>query len=235
MTKPFRLGLLATCRLNPAMAARTPGGLPGVFARWFAGFDVAITAWNVFEQDFPPDPAAADGWAITGSPASVYDGSPWIAPLEAFVRAASEARPVLGLCFGHQLIAQAFGGRVAPAPGGWSAGLMTYDAREGPAAPAGPLRLHAMHRDHVERPPAGADILARSDSCAVAMMRLGPRLLSFQAHPEFDRGFMADLIADRRALLGAETADRARASLDAPPGPTPVVAAVARWMGMAPA
>jgi len=90
------------------------------------GFDFAV--WNVVDGELPDDPRAADGWLITGSKHGAYEDHPWIPPLEALIRDAYAAGvPLVGICFGHQIIAQALGGRVIKFPGGWMVGRQVYD------------------------------------------------------------------------------------------------------------
>ena len=102
----------------------------------------------VAEGELPESPAQADAWLLTGSPHGVYDRLPFIAPLEQFTRdSVAMRRPLAGICFGHQLIAQALGGTVVKHPGGWRIGPQAYRI-EGIAEP---VRLHAWHQDQVTR------------------------------------------------------------------------------------
>jgi GMP synthase-like glutamine amidotransferase len=114
-----------------------------MFARLFEPRGFELRLWEVVDGDFPDGPDAADAWLITGSPHGVYEDRPWIAPLEAFIRDIRDAgRPLVGICFGHQIVAQAFGGRVEKFDGGWALGRRSTTIA-GPAAgderrPSGP-------------------------------------------------------------------------------------------------
>ncbi|WP_370156853.1 type 1 glutamine amidotransferase [Ferrovibrio sp.] len=134
---------------------------------------------------------------LTGSRHGVYDDLPWIGPLKAFIRdAAAMQRPVVGVCFGHQIIAEALGGRVEKAAAGWRVGLETYTTMLDGNGAARSIALPAFHQDQVVVPPPGAEIVAHSPACAHAALRyMQAPVLSLQFHPEFSRPYLADLIA----------------------------------------
>ena len=212
-------------------AGRAPGPLqerypryPEMFAALLSGIDETLTFETVALVDgaLPPDPTRCDAVLITGSPAGVYDVTPWMAPLSSFVRAASAAKtPLIGVCFGHQIIADALGGEVRKSPKGWGVGRHTYDilAREPWMAHAGPtFSLGASHQDQVITPPKSARTLARSTHTDHAMLVYDHApIISLQGHPEFTDGFLAALYGARRGkTLSDDLADQAIESLRAP-------------------
>ncbi|HEY0852313.1 MAG TPA: type 1 glutamine amidotransferase, partial [Bradyrhizobium sp.] len=139
-----------------------------------------------------PDVDGLEAILITGSTAGVYDNFDWIAPLEDFVRAAHEKKvPMVGVCFGHQLIAQALGGVVRKSEKGWGLGRHVYDVTPGNGIVEGErIALAASHQDQVIAPPAGARTILSSDFAEHAgLLYAGGTTLSVQPHPEFSVGY----------------------------------------------
>ena len=185
------IGILQT-GLAPDALAPEMGDYPDMFARLLDGHGFTFRTWKVVEGEFPPSVDAADGWLITGSRHGVYEDHPWIPPLEEFIRAAFAARvPVVGICFGHQIVAQAMGGKVERYAGGWAVGATDYDFG------GETLRLNAWHRDQVVQAPEGATVIASNDFCANAALLYDDRALTVQAHPEFRPEFVDGLMRTR--------------------------------------
>jgi len=180
-----------------------------------AGFD--FETFNVYEAA-PPAAGAADGWIVTGSAAGVYEGHDWIAPLEAFIRDASERAPMFGVCFGHQVMARAFGGVVEKSAKGWGVGVHSYYVLEAADwTDPGVLRVDCAvsHQDQVIRAPDGARRLAASNFTPNAVLEHGPRAASMQCHPEFEHAFALDLLEHRKESIPEDVASVARISLAA--------------------
>ncbi len=220
-TGPLRIGLLLCGHIHPDVAAATGGDYPEAFAELFAPHDLEIVTYDVTEGHLPAATDECDGWLVSGSADSTYDERSWIAPVEAFLRDLVTAEaPLVAVCFGHQLLAQAHGGRVAKADAGWGVGAHDYAFTEplapwmDPASPT--LRLIASHQDQVVELPEGAVVLASTDHCPVAAFTLGPRAFAIQPHPEFTAEVSRGLVGLRRERIGADTSDAALASLDRP-------------------
>ena len=163
-----------------------------------------------------PDPGAHDAYLITGSPAGVYEPLPWIAPLMEFIRSAGEAK-VIGVCFGHQVMAQALGGEVIKSPKGWAAGLQRYEVVKPQPWTNGERRIAipASHQDQVVVQPPNTQVVGASDFTPFAALAWFDRpAISFQFHPEFSPAYAKALIEKRYDRVN--TPDEAIASLDAP-------------------
>jgi GMP synthase-like glutamine amidotransferase len=177
-------------------------------------------AFDVRRGIYPPTDGF-DGYVITGSAAGVYDPDPWIPALKDWIQRTAGAAPMIGICFGHQLMAEAFGGRAEKSAKGWGVGLDTYTLNT--TAPwmdrdAASMTLPVSHQDQVTAVGPGAAVLGGSDFCPFGLIAYPDRkALSLQPHPEFDPAYAAALITTRRdGPLTPAHADRAIASLKAP-------------------
>ena len=158
------------------------------------------------------------GWAgiiITGSPASTYDSDTWITRSEEFLRrAADRGVPLYGVCFGHQLLAQAFGGRVEKCPRGWELGTVavtqTAHGNANPLFSSAPETFVAQmsHGDVVTDLPPGAVALLDNDHWHYQAFALGERIWATQFHPEFTPQIMSDLIHSLTSALSPEVFHR---------------------------
>jgi len=224
---------------------RAPGRLcelyplyPDMFRSLLSGVDGGLTFETVALVDGAalPEPAGMEAALITGSPRGVYDATPWMDPLRDFVRGAHAARtPLVGVCFGHQIVAEALGGDVRKSPKGWGVGRHTYDilAHRPWMAEAGErFSLAVSHQDQVITPPTGAATLASSAHTDHAMLAYdGAPILTIQGHPEFTDGFVSALYSARRGLsLTDEMADAAIESLATPEDNTMVADWIARFL-----
>ncbi len=179
----------------------------------FADYDLTCS-------QFPASLDECDAWLFTGSTWSAYDPDDWIARAHEFVRALhAERRPMIGICFGHQLVARALGGEVARAEVGWGVGVHTALLAGHPPwmqPRRDSLPLLVSHQDQVLRPPEGATVLASHAFCPYDMLQLGDHVLTFQGHPEFEPGYVRALIERRRELIGEPTAQEGIESLAEP-------------------
>lgn len=222
-----RIGVLRMCEL-PDGTFDLHGSYLDVFELMFAGHEVELFDVPVHTGDAPASLDDADLWIISGSPASVYDDLPWIATAEQIVRDAAAAEtPVFGICFGHQLVAQALGGRVERACG-WGIGALEYTTIGSvPGLPA-TLTMIASHEDQVTIVPDDATVWSTADYCPNAGLAVGERIWTVQGHPEFTPQLARAIYTSRRERIGADLVDRALATLDRPLSSGDVAVAVLR-------
>lgn len=202
----MRIGILETGEVAPELR-QAHGDYPAMFARLLGAVDVSLAfdVVSVVKGEMPRAPGEADAWLVTGSRHGVYDDLPWIEPLKAFLRDCVAARlPVVGICFGHQILAEALGGRAEKSARGWGLGVQSYRLVDRPAWLEGvpeTFAMQAVHQDQVTVLPEGAHVLAVSEHCPHAALAFGdrdlPDAISIQPHPEFTRAFVDDLIAMR--------------------------------------
>lgn len=213
------IGLLRMCELSPP-AIRAHGDYVTVFRDFYGDRSVEIVDIPVHEGATPGSIDEHDAWVISGSQASVYEDLDWIRTGEDIVtELLATERPVFGICFGHQLMAQALGGRVERAAVGWGVGVHRYDVVEPPptmaTAPAS-IGLLALHQDQVVEAPADSSVWATSEFCPIAGLTFGERAWSIQPHPEFTARIVEALCHDRRDRMGGDVTDAALATLSDP-------------------
>ena len=213
---PPAITLLQTGQTFPELSAARGG-----FDRWFAeGFGASVSAWEVVDAHLGaplPHPERVSGVVVTGSPMSVYERHAWSEEAAAWLaRVIAREVPVLGVCYGHQLIAHALGGRVERAARGREIGGVEVERLEDdPLFEGLPARFGVWqsHSDEVVLPPPGARVIARNDHSAVQAMAIGDRCRTVQWHPEFDAGVMRHYITARAHLIDAERGEGAAAAL----------------------
>lgn len=213
----INVGVLETGR-PPEELASEHGDYPSMVSSWLSGLDAAFSSFAILDGEFPNSPKDCDLWVITGSKFGAYEDHPWIPPLEEFIRSVRKAGGLMfGICFGHQLIAQALGGTVRKSDKGWGLGVHEYDTTNWPQelgeAPEG-IAIQAFHQDQVEALPDGAKSIASSDFCEHAALWYPGFALTVQGHPEFSKSYASALIKSRRGtVLQEEDADHGQASM----------------------
>ena len=211
----------------------TGGGYDVVFGRLFAHapqFEVNLTTFEVVDGEYPDDPSDFDGFLVTGSSASVYDDTEWVKELARYFQTLySAGSKLVGVCFGHQMMAHALGGKVVRSPKGWGIGVKSFEVYEQEAWLNPPLKqfevLMSCQDQVVEMPPDGK-LLAGSDFCNVGMFKVGENMLGIQGHPEFLPAFSEALMNARTDRIPADTIAAARKTLDRPRS----TAELATWM-----
>ena len=178
---------------------------------------INLKVYDVVIDEYPNDIDECDGYIITGSKLSTYDDVDWIKTLAEYIRTLDASKKnLLGVCFGHQLIAQELGGKVEKAKVGWTLGVHPYDFlskfpwviyhNES-------VRLIHSHQDQVTELPDKAELIAKNDMVPIAMFRVGDHIMSMQGHPEFSEDYAHDVANLRKEILGEKVFSKASRSL----------------------
>lgn len=208
----MKIGVIACDRVRQSMVAQH-GDYPQMMVDMLSGHaqtfveSLSFQHYSALAHQLPAQINACDGYILTGSRHAVYEAHDWIAPLVAFLQRCDAASvPILGICFGHQLLALALGGRVGLHPGGWGVGVARVDlvGRQAWMAPElVEVGLLVSHRDQVQALPAGSQLLLSSEFCPNFMFLRGASL-GLQGHPEFTREYLLALMSARQQCIEPE-------------------------------
>lgn len=214
----LKVGILETGSPPPPLHERF--GSYSAMVQELLGPQYEFATFDVRSGELPSHAESCAAYVITGSASGVYDGDAWIDALKDFVRDASGSRALIGICFGHQLLAEAFGGKVIKSPRGWGIGLHRYAVQDRATwmddAPS--IAVPASHQDQVVQLPADARVLGGSEFTPYGIVEYPQRrAMSLQSHPEFTPEYAAALIELRRSSkYSPEQADRALDTLREP-------------------
>lgn len=195
----MKIGILETGLVNEKLA-NDFDTYPQMFASLLnrAADDLEYQFFSVIRGEFPDSINDCDGWLITGSRHAAYEELDWMLKLEAFIRELiSRQIPLVGICFGHQIIAKALGGEVVKSDKGWAVGLSTYEVTGKPAwmeQAADDIRIYSFHQDQVALLPSNAEVFLSSEFCPVAGYTYGDSVMTIQAHPEFEEIYEVTLL-----------------------------------------
>ena len=229
----MKIGILQTDSIADVVRPISGGDYPDMFEALFkqagATFDYAV--FDVTSGQFPDSPSDCDGYLITGSKVGVYDGLPWIAQLKHFVLSIHESTiPLIGVCFGHQIIAEAFGGKVEKSPKGWGVGMHYVAINEHLPWMDNTIDqcgLIFSHQDQVTEAPRNAKILASSEFCPVQMFSIDDHILGMQCHPEMNKDHSSVLMRMFCETIGPLACARAATSLNSIPNDGHILG---KWM-----
>jgi len=195
----MKIGILETGILNEKFVGLFDS-YPVMFATLLdsAAPSLEYRTYSVIHGEMPGSTSECDGWLITGSRYGAYEKLDWMLALEAFTREVHrDSVPLVGICFGHQIIAQALGGEVVKSDRGWGIGLHFYqidEARDWMGDAPEQVGLYAFHQDQVVKLPPQASVFSSSDFCPYAGLSYGDSIISVQAHPEFEEDYELALI-----------------------------------------
>ena len=219
----MHIAILEAGRTNPDMPAEFQD-YPDMFETLFAdqpnSADFRFSIVPVIDDVFPQSVDDYDGYLVTGSAYGIYDDAHFIHRLMAFIRKIFAAgKPLVGICFGHQIVAHALGGHAAKFDDGWGIGTMPIKmvgAVEWIPSDIDQLDLIHVHQDQVMTLPPDAVRLAQSDFCKNAAFAIGKQVFAIQGHPEFTPAYTNALIDIREDKIGKDRAAKARISLQKP-------------------
>ena len=215
----MKIGILETGLLREQLATRFDP-YPVMFDRFLnaSGSGLEFTTFSVVRGEMPGSIYDCEGWLITGSKHGVYENLDWMLELQEFIRKIADTSiPLAGICFGHQIIAQALGGEVVKSDRGWGVGLHHYriDQKLPWMEPSSDeMGIYAFHQDQVVKLPPMAKIFSSSDFCPYAGLYYGDSIVSVQAHPEFEADYetaLMDLFGGN--LIPADVAEEAYRSM----------------------
>lgn len=222
----------------PEPLGQTYGTYADMLSRLLAAPERDFKVFRTLEGELPVLEDGLKGVVITGSPAGVYEDHAWIAALIEWLRALDPDLPVVGICFGHQVMAQAWGGQVEKSHKGWGVGLHEYAIHDNDLwrrladtdLPA--IRVAVTHQDQVVTKPASAVVLAGSEFTPHgALYYTDRKAISFQCHPEFCQNFAGDLLISRRGIrISEDLVDQALETLKTPSSRDQVLEAISRFL-----
>ncbi len=203
------IGLLVADTVDEPFKNRF-GGYSDMIRKMFekAGvFHYDFKSYEVYRQEYPEQVDECDAYVISGSRLSSYDKVPWIERLLDYIlKLHRHRKKTVGICFGHQCMATALGGRVEKSHRGWGVGVHEYnilDSKAFPSLDGSPVQLQCSHQDQVVEMPTGAERILESEFCPYAGMRVDNHFISIQPHPEFCRDFAEYLLRSREDELGS--------------------------------
>lgn len=203
----IRIGILQTGD-TPESLREEYGSYARMCQSLFDGHEnFTFKVYDVVNGNFPGSVDECSGWLVTGSAFSVYQRLAWIDILASFIQQIDKAKkPLIGICFGHQMIAQALQGEVRKSDKGWGIGLDTYqlntNTHDSFVAPLSDITLNIFHQDQVVQLPPKAKLYAQSDFCENAGFCIDKHIVTLQAHPEFGANYNRKLLSLRRESMG---------------------------------
>lgn len=220
----MKIGILEAEELAPDVVRRF-GSYGEMFIRLLSPIseDFSFQCYAAEHGELPGSTSECDAYVVTGSRHNAYDEDPWIESLKAFIRLLhAEKRKCLGICFGHQVIAQALGGRVEKSERGWGIGAGCFDIIQRPewlTAERSSFNILLSHQDQVVQLPEQAQRFASNSFCPNGGYFIGNHIFCLQGHPEFGRDYTQHLMNKRQERIGTERLSEATESLSLPVDP----------------
>jgi GMP synthase-like glutamine amidotransferase len=214
----MRIGILKTDTVRPELVDEF-GEYPDMFRELLSSVDsdLEFIVYDVEHGEYPEDLDEVDAYLMTGSKSSVYEDQDWIHRLSDFVRELHDHRKKLvGICFGHQMVAHALGGKTEKSAKGWGVGAheaLFHQLPEWHDGEDPEFILLVSHQDQVVETAPGTEVLASSEFCEHAVCQVGEHILTLQGHPEFIKDYSKSLLTLRRETFGEDNYSRGMESL----------------------
>ncbi|WP_416864998.1 MAG: glutamine amidotransferase-related protein [Imperialibacter sp.] len=209
---------LLVCDHVAVQFAEKHGDYPFMFDQLLP--ELKLEPWFVCDESFPAI-ADYDAFVCTGSKASVYDDIAWIHQLKAFTKEIYDSgKKFVGVCFGHQMMGEALGGKVERADVGYLIGVHQFAIAEKPGwmkSSPDVFNILMLCQDQVTKLPPSSKELASSPDCPVGMFTVGDTFLGIQGHPEFSWEYDREVFESRVERIGREKVERAVESLNVEP------------------
>lgn len=217
----MKIGILDADELKKEVI-KEYGTYSDMFVQLFQSVDTSHTfnSYPVCQKIYPNDINDCDAYIITGSKASAYDNDSWIKLLKSYILLLlKQKKKLVGICFGHQIIAEALGGQVKKNNNGWGVGLMTntvLDEKSWMKPKQKEVDLLVSHQDQVVTLPDNAELIATNSFCLNSGFQISDQLITLQGHPEFSNAYLMFLMQGRREVIGEENYQHALTSLKQP-------------------
>ena len=216
---PLQICILETDVLRPELVDQYDS-YGRMFEQLFARQPIAaeFKVYNVMEGHYPPDSERYDAYLVTGSKADSFGSDAWIQTLKTYLlERYNRGDKLLGVCFGHQLLALLLGGKAERAVQGWGVGIHQYRMANKPtwmSPDLEDLTLLISHQDQVTQLPEKATLLASSEFCPIASYCIGDQVLCFQGHPEFVPDYSRSILNIRQDVYGDQVYQQGINSLE---------------------
>ncbi|MDV7103652.1 gamma-glutamyl-gamma-aminobutyrate hydrolase family protein [Vibrio sp. TH_r3] len=217
----MKIGIIVCDKLDPVLSQQFGEFADMIMATLSPHGQFEYQQYDAFQQNLPKQNDDCQGYIITGSTHDAYSDQPWVHNLIEWIKYCDQIRkPLVGICFGHQVISIALGGKVEKSNKGWGLGVSENQVHQHPTwmtPNKTQLNLLVSHQDQVTELPPSTQLISSSDFCPYYMFSKGQHILTVQGHPEFSVEFEQKLLDKKRDLISDELYEKAKLSLQTEP------------------